>query len=173
MPGCQARSRPCCTPAAARSGRDPVRAGLARGSLGRCLPSPRLCRSCRAVPRCQRGSMCSQGGDRDGELPAAARVGVCVVGRRGWTPPVSQPGELSQEIPAGPAGSRLSHLAALSKCPSRECGAPCPGWGERGLPARTGPAVPRPGPGCCPPRPPRPPRQPRASVSPPHFPRTG
>lgn len=43
--------------------------------------------------------------------PAAACVGVCGVGRRGWTPPFSQPGELSQEIPAGPAGSWLSHFA--------------------------------------------------------------
>lgn len=66
--------------------------------------------------------------------PRAACVGVCVVGRRGWTPPVSQLGELNQEIPAGLTGSWLSHFTALSKCPCRGCGAPAPLRGDRGCP---------------------------------------
>lgn len=99
-----------------------------------------------------------------GQLPAS-QSSVCwcrCCWKEGLEPPVSQLGELNQEIPAGPAGSRLSHFAALSKCPCRGCRA-----GGQGLPAHV-PAVPlalasghsQP----C---------QPRASVSPQRFPRTG
>lgn len=127
--------------------RDPVQAGLARGVLGCCLRSPGLCRSCRAIiPRAREGPCAPKGSQGWGALLhlTAVCVGVCVVGRRGWTPPVSQPGELSQEIPAGPAGSRLSHFAELSKCPCWGRGAPAP-LGGQGLPTHA-PAVPRPWP---------------------------
>lgn len=114
-----------------------MQAVLAHGFLGCCLHSPRFCRSCRAIiPGAREGPYAPEGITGMGQLPAP-QSSVCwclCCWKEGLDPPVSQLGELNQEIPAGLTGSWLSHFTALSKCPCRGCGAPAPLRGDRGCP---------------------------------------